>query len=121
MKDTGRGKPKRLLPQNNPEKRRAMIHEYLQTGADHPTTGKQLATLLKCDIRDITEAVERERRDGLPICANSGGENSGYYLAADQRELEVYCKRLRKRAGELFKTRRALLDVLKQLPERVQQ
>ena len=97
-----------------------MIHEYLRTGADNPTTGRELATLLNCDIRDITEAVERERRAGQPICANSSSGGSGYYLAADREELDTYCRRLRKRAGELFKTRRALLNVLKQLPERQQ-
>lgn len=90
-----------------------MIAELLSVGAENPTTGKELAAVIGCDIRDITAAVERERRQGQPICAASG-ENPGYYLAADAAELEKYCNRLHHRAAELYKTRQALLAVLKQ-------
>lgn len=88
-----------------------MITELLSEGAASARTGKELAILLSCDIRDITAAVERERRQGQPICAASG-ENPGYYLAANAEELENYCSRLHHRAAELYKTRRALLNVL---------
>lgn len=93
-----------------------MIADILAEGAENARTGRELATILCCDIRTITEQVERERRDGQPICATSRGENAGYYLAADAEELANYCNRLKKRALELFKTRQALIRVLKQLP-----
>ena len=86
-----------------------MIHEVLNTGAGNPTTGRELAELFSCDIREITERIEYERRQGFPICANSGGGSAGYYMAADREELDTYCRRLHKRAGELHKTRRYLL------------
>lgn len=94
-----------------------MIHEVLNTGADNPTTGRELADMFSCDIRNITERIELERRDGFPICANSNGSNAGYYLAADRAELETYCNRLHKRAGELHKTRRYLLKALTNMSE----
>ena len=94
-----------------------MIHEVLHTGADNPTTGKELAELFSCDIRNITERIEAERREGHPICANSNGGSSGYYLAADKEELETYCNRLNRRAGELHKTRRYLLQAMANMPE----
>ena len=88
-----------------------MIHEYLHRGKDYPVTGRELARIFNCDIRRITIEVERERREGHPICAASG-ENPGYYLPADEDELAEYCNRLKGRAIELFKTRQALIRVL---------
>lgn len=94
-----------------------MIHEVLAEGADNPTTGRELATLLQCDLRQITIQIEKERREGWPICANSSGEAAGYYLAANAEELESYCNRIHRRASELHKTRRALLKVLQAIAE----
>lgn len=90
-----------------------MIAELLSYGKENTRTGRELANHFKCDLRTITEQIERERREGQPICANMRGENAGYYLAADAEELEQYCKRLHHREDELYKTRQALLTVLK--------
>lgn len=95
-----------------------MIHEYLGTGAANARPGKELADLLSCDIREITAAVERERRDGQPICASSDSTRPGYYLAADREELLNYCNVMHKRASQMHKTRRMLLKIAGQLPER---
>ena len=94
-----------------------MIHELLQQGRDNARTGRELAQVLGCTLRDITEQVEKERRDGFPICAATG-DNPGYYLAADADELESYCGRLKSRAIELFKTRQALVITLRQIRDR---
>lgn len=91
-----------------------MIHELLAEGRENARTGRELAQLLDCNIRDITEQVERERREGKPICAATG-DAPGYYLAADADELETYCNRLKGRAIELFKTRQALINTLRQI------
>lgn len=91
-----------------------MIAELLSVGTENARTGKELAIVLSCNIRDITEQIERERREGQPICATTGGRNAGYFLAGNAEELEKYCRRLNKRAGEMQKTRRALLNVLSQ-------
>lgn len=93
-----------------------MIYELLSTGAEHARTGKELAAACSCSIRDITIAIEKERRQGKPICATTQGPNPGYYLAATAEDLRLYCEAIKRRAIELFKTRQALIAVLKQLP-----
>ena len=93
-----------------------MIHEILPAGRENALTGRDLANRFNCDIRAITQQIERERREGHPICAASG-ENPGYFLPANDEELETYCRRLKKRAIELFKTRQALVKVLRQRQE----
>ena len=93
-----------------------MIHEILPAGRDNAMTGRELPTMFNCDIRAITIQIEKERREGHPICAASG-DNPGYFLPADDDELAAYCKRLKKRAVELFKTRQALIKVLRQRQE----
>lgn len=94
-----------------------MISDYLAEGRENARTGKELAAFFKCDIRDITQQIEKERRQGIPICATSTG-TPGYYIAADPDELQHYCNRLQHRAIELFKTRQALIRVLKQAEQK---
>lgn len=92
------------------------IYEQLGTGKENAMTGRELATMFDCDIRLITQEIERERRAGHPICAASG-ENPGYYMPADDAELQEYCDKLKSRGIELFKTRQALIRVLKAAAE----
>ena len=87
-----------------------MVTEYLKTGAENAQTGRELARLLHCDPREITRSIERERRAGAPIVSSYNPDNPGYYLAETADELQHYCRRLHQRAGEIYKTRRALLD-----------
>lgn len=68
-----------------------MIYELLPHGKANTLTGRELAAILNCDIRNVTEAIERERRAGQPICANARGANAGYFLAETPEELEQYC------------------------------
>jgi len=93
-----------------------MIHEILLQGAENAQTGKEICTLLHISARDLSAAVEQERRDGKPICASTG-QNPGYFLAADREEMERYCRSLFHRAGEIHKTRKACLKTLDNLPE----
>lgn len=93
-----------------------MIHELLAEGRDNARTGGELAAICECNIRAITAQIERERREGWPICAATG-EAPGYFLPADDEELRAYCARLKGRAIELFKTRQALMDILKRRGE----
>lgn len=97
-----------------------MIHELLAEGRENARTGRQLADFLGCDLRAITQQIEKERREGQPICAATG-ENPGYYLAATPEELGRYCSRLKGRAIELFKTRQALVRVLRKIEAAKQQ
>ena len=90
------------------------IADALYTGSENARTGRELARLFNCDIRAITARIEKERREGAPICATSRGDTPGYYLPADDQELLDYCDRLKGRAVELFRTRQALIKTLKQ-------
>lgn len=92
-----------------------MVYELLGTGAENARTAKELCCQLGIDTKDwrkISKAVERERREGKPICASSDSKYPGYYKPADREELTRYIDRLHKRAGEIYKTRRALQKVL---------
>ena len=92
-----------------------MIYEMLATGEQNARTARYLAQILGTDRRSISELVERERRAGKPICATTG-RTPGYFIPADRDEMERFCRQLQHRAGEIFKTRAACLNTLKQLP-----
>lgn len=93
-----------------------MIHELLGEGERSARTGKELAKLLGVQPRDISQAVERERRQGKPICATCDKANPGYYLAEYREDMQHYCDRLHHRAGEIYKTRAACLATMDNLP-----
>lgn len=93
-----------------------MIYELLDIGADHARSARELSKLLHIDPRKISQAIERERREGRPICATCDSKTPGYYIPADRDDMERYCKRLQHRAGEIFKTRKACLQTLDSLP-----
>lgn len=97
-----------------------MVYELLTTGKENARTARELAKQLDCDIRIITEQIEKERREGQPICAATG-EKPGYYIAADAEELERYCETLKARGIEIFKTRQALVKTLKKILEAKQE
>ena len=63
------------------------------------------------DLRDLTQLVERERRDGSPICASTGAEK-GYYLADGPEELEDYLRSLNRRVKNINRTVVHLEDTL---------
>lgn len=86
-----------------------LIADYLTTGKENAKTARDLAYMLNCDVRDITQGIEHERREGQPICASCDPEHPGYYLAETADEVNGYCQKLHKRAGEIYKTRQALL------------
>lgn len=92
-----------------------MIHEMLATGKEYARTRRELCAALNLTEREITRQIEKERREGRPICASTGS-TPGYFLAATQEEMENYCNNLHHRAGEIYKTRAACLDTIKHLP-----
>ena len=94
------------------------ISEYLRKGATNPTTAKELCKVLNIDKRTLTAAIERERRQGNPICASCDTHNPGYYLAENKNEMQMYCKSLHRRAAEIYKTRAACLNTIDDLPEK---
>lgn len=93
-----------------------MIYELLDTGEENARSSRFLANLLGIDRRAISSLVERERRAGKPICATCDNKAPGYFIPANRADMERYCGRLLHRAGEIFKTRAACLDLLDSLP-----
>ena len=85
-----------------------MIHEILKQGRANAITADRIAKTLGCPVKEISQRVKIERRAGHAICSC----NYGYYLAANDDEIRDICGRLYHRAGEIFKTRRALLKHL---------
>ena len=92
-----------------------MIFELLLEGEQNAIPAKQLCKMLDINSRILTQQIERERRAGKPIAAKCG-ENPGYFIAANRREMQDYCGRLYHRAGEIFKTRRACMATIDSLP-----
>lgn len=92
-----------------------MIKELLEKGEEKAKTGKELCYYLGITARELTQYIEKERRAGAPICANTG-RNPGYYLAANKEEMQKYCRSLYHRAGEIHKTRKSCLETLVNLP-----
>lgn len=93
-----------------------MISDILRTGAENATTGRTICERLNINARDLTQAIEQERRAGSPICASTDSTNPGYYLAASAEEMQRYCDSLNHRAGEIHKTRQACLRTISTLP-----
>lgn len=92
------------------------VTEILSEGSDNARTGRELCNALNVNARELTIAIERERRAGAPICANTHNP-PGYYLAANKEEMRQYCNRLRHRAGEIHKTRNACINSMRGLPD----
>lgn len=94
------------------------ISDLLGEGRENAKTGRELCDFLHIRMRDLSAAIEKERREGQPICAATS-EPRGFFLAATQGEMQRYCDSLRHRAGELHKTRRACLQTMQSLPAEV--
>ncbi len=84
----------------------------LGIGRDQTRTGRELAQMLGLsDLRAITAEIERERRDGCPICAATGTA-PGYYLAGSADDLRAYLCSLDHRLRMLTATRAHLGETL---------
>ena len=88
------------------------LTKVLPSGKENAVPGWKLVKILGLkDLRDLTQLVERERRDGSPICASTGAEK-GYYLADGPEELEDYLKSLNRRVKNINRTVVHLEDTL---------
>ena len=76
-----------------------MIVELLEKGEQNATPAKDLAKILNIEVRDVMHIIRGERLTGEPICSN----NKGYYIAADNNDLEGTIKRLYKQGKETIR------------------
>lgn len=95
-----------------------LVSDFLAIGEENAKTSKELCYLLHIDKRTLTAAIERERRDGKPICASCSTETPGYFLAGDRDTMQRYCDSLHHRAAAIYATRQACLQTLERLPEK---
>lgn len=92
------------------------VADVLPIGAENAISARTLAALLGFrDVRQLSKAVERERRRGAPICAAVSGDSRGYFLAASPGELKRYLDSLNRRIGEVCRTRNACEDTLRRM------
>lgn len=88
------------------------ISDVLCAGAENALTGEFLSGLFDCGLREVSQRIERERRDGAPICASCDSARPGYFLASDPEELALYLASLDRRLQNIAVTRRHLQDTL---------
>ena len=93
-----------------------MVYEILLPGEQNAQSSRDICRILGITTRQLTQAVEAERRAGKPICASCSRRTPGYYLAETQQEMQDYCGKLKHRAGEIFATRRACMATIESLP-----
>lgn len=91
------------------------IADFLPTGAENAIDGATLAAALGYKHRELTRWIERERRNGAPICAAVSGENRGYFLAESVDEMRRYILSLNRRIREVQATRDACGETLRQM------
>ena len=80
------------------------IADLLGVGRENAITRRDLERLTGLAPREVSLAVERERRSGVPILA----DGSGYYLPSSHDERAECVRSLRHRAREIMATARAL-------------
>lgn len=86
--------------------------DLLPTGRENAVTGRELASLLDLDGREISRTIERLRADGVPVCATCDSSRPGYYLAEGSEDLERYIASLDRRLRAIRLTREALAETL---------
>lgn len=89
--------------------------DFLLHGAENAITGDSLVREMGlADLRQLTAIIERERKEGVPICASCVCDR-GYYLAETPAELEEYIKSLDRRLKNIRLTRTACDETLRRM------
>ena len=92
---------------------RGRVAALLPTGKSNALPGREIASLLGLrSVRELTQAVERERRCGVPVCASNDSAAPGYYLPESPEELAEYLGSLRRRLRAVGRTETALEETL---------
>lgn len=111
--DFGGQKSRTHSTTHNNHRQSGLVASVLQYGEENAVPGKYLVGLLDLkDGRELTKRIERERREGAPICATTNSDNPGYFLAESPAELEKYIHSLDRRLRHVRATREACQDTL---------
>lgn len=91
------------------------VSAFLCYGESNAIPGRDLVKLLGLhDLRELTQMIEKARRNGVPICA-SCSDPRGYYIAETPEELERYLRSLDRRLSNIRATRSACGDTLRRM------
>lgn len=86
--------------------------DLIPSGRENAVTGRELASLLGMDCRDVSRTIEKLRADGEPVCATCDSSRPGYFLAEGPEDLERYIASLDRRLRAIRRTRAALEETL---------
>lgn len=81
------------------EGRQIQIKEFLLAGAENAIPRRHLRQLTGLSDRDLRRRIQEERLAGTPIL--SSNDAGGYFLPADESELEHFVRSMRSRAREI--------------------
>lgn len=81
------------------EGRQIQIKDFLLTGAENAVPRRHLRQLTGLSDRDLRRQIQAARLDGAPILSST--TTGGYYLPADNAELEHFVRSMRSRAREI--------------------
>lgn len=79
------------------------IAEIIAAGGVLPL--RELVRITGYDERKVRQMIAAERRAGIPILSDN---QRGYYLPTSDDETRRFCRSMRHRAIEIFKTARAV-------------
>ena len=93
--------------------KKVKISSLLHKGKEHAISTKELLKLSKCSsVRELRERVAKERNNGVIICS---GPSGGYWLPANRKEIEDFCRLMETRASQIFsaaKSARKALSII---------
>lgn len=93
--------------------KRQCLSDVLLHGKENAIPGRDLVSVLGLkDLRELTQLVERERKEGSPICATTDAKKPGYYITDDPTELAAYIKSLDRRIKNVGETRQRMEETL---------
>ena len=85
--------------------RQRTVSDFLNRGRENVVPLRHLKQIMETDGRTIRLMIQRERLEGIPICADN---LTGYYLPATDEEKTACVRSMRHRAGEIMRTARAI-------------
>lgn len=85
--------------------RQTKISDLLGYGCENAVPLQHLMTVTGLDSRTIRQQIERERRAGVPICADN---KTGYFLPVNELERDRCVQSMRHRAEEIRMTAEAI-------------
>lgn len=85
--------------------RQMVISDLLGHGQENAVPLQHLMTVTGLDSRTIRQQIERERRAGVPICADN---MTGYFLPTNELERDRCVQSMRHRAEEIRVTAEAI-------------